>query len=489
MKLKIKNIHPNIKWYLTLSRGRNHAVLMIDAIGLGNFKNYTKKIFKLNYKGLYYRQLNGSRWISEKDYYNLNKLLAEEIKRNPRFLYHAGLEMEKTGLKIIKLVDKYKNKNWDKASNKVLAKILEKFTDLNSQSWGGSWFYGYYFFFNETYLEKFKERLEKKLKNDFEKVWNYLIIPEKVTFIGRERLALLRLAKSYFKNKKISKKKIKEHVKKFAFVNKYYFWGQGFTFKEIEKGVKNLIAKGEKYINDELVPSKDITLNLDKFPLTKEEKLIIKGFKKIAYASNFADEAANYYTYHMRPFFEEIAQRLKISYEELVSMRFQEIKESLESGALVVPSRELKQRYKDHAIIFAKNKVYVLSGKELKEYKKLELKEERKQKIKELQGTVAFRGGIIKGKVRIIESNEEIKFFKKGEVLVTQMTNPTYLSAMQKSKAIITDEGGMLCHAAIVSRELRIPCVIGTKIATKILKNGDLVEVDAEKGVVRILKK
>ena len=488
MKLKIKNIHPNIKWRLTISRGRNHAVLMIDSVGSNNFKNYTKKIFKLNYKNLYYRQLDGSRWISEKDYHNLNKVLAKEIKKNPRFLYNTGLSMEKTGLKIIKLANKYKSKNWDKTSNVTLVEVLEKFTDLNSQLWGGPWFYGYYFFFNETYLERFRKHLKKKLKNDFEKVWNYLIIPEKITFIGQERLALLKLAKSYFKNKKISKKKIEEHVKKFAFVNKYYFWGQGFTLKETEKKVKNLITKKEKYINDELATFKAVTLNLDKFPLTKEEKLITKGFKKMAYASNFADEAINYYTYHMRSFFEEIAKRLKISYEEFVSMRFQEIKESLESNTLVVPSRELKQRYKDHALIFAKNKVYLLSGEKLKEYKKLELKKEKKQKIKELQGTVAFQGGIIKGKIRIIENNEKIKLFKKGEILVTQMTNPTYLSAMQKSKVIITDEGGMLCHAAIVSRELRIPCIIGTKIATKVLKDGDLVEVNANKGIVKIVK-
>ncbi|GAG36014.1 unnamed protein product, partial [marine sediment metagenome] len=72
--------------------------------------------------------------------------------------------------------------------------------------------------------------------------------------------------------------------------------------------------------------------------------------------------------------------------------------------------------------------------------------------------------------------------------LVTPMTNPSFVPAMQKAKAILTDQGGLLCHAAIMSRELDIPCVIGTKIATKVLKDGDLVEVDADKGVIRIIK-
>ena len=67
------------------------------------------------------------------------------------------------------------------------------------------------------------------------------------------------------------------------------------------------------------------------------------------------------------------------------------------------------------------------------------------------------------------------------------MTSPDYMVAVKKAAAIVTDEGGVTCHAAIVSRELKIPCIVGTKNATKALKTGDLVEVDADNGVVRLL--
>jgi pyruvate,water dikinase len=73
--------------------------------------------------------------------------------------------------------------------------------------------------------------------------------------------------------------------------------------------------------------------------------------------------------------------------------------------------------------------------------------------------------------------------------MVAVTTHPDYLLAMKKAIAIITDEGGVSCHAAITSRELGIPCIVGTKIATKVFKDGDLVEVDAEKGIVKILEK
>ncbi len=68
------------------------------------------------------------------------------------------------------------------------------------------------------------------------------------------------------------------------------------------------------------------------------------------------------------------------------------------------------------------------------------------------------------------------------------MTSPDYILAMEKAAGFITDEGGLTCHAAIVAREMNKPCLIGTKIATKVLKDGDMVEVDAAKGIVKIIK-
>jgi phosphohistidine swiveling domain-containing protein len=111
-----------------------------------------------------------------------------------------------------------------------------------------------------------------------------------------------------------------------------------------------------------------------------------------------------------------------------------------------------------------------------------------------IKGNIANTGQW-KGKARIIKtifSNniiKEISKIKKGDVLVAATTGPEIMTAIKKAGAIVTDEGGITSHAAIISRELKIPCVIGTKIATKVLKDGDLVEVDAEKGVVKILKK
>ena len=75
------------------------------------------------------------------------------------------------------------------------------------------------------------------------------------------------------------------------------------------------------------------------------------------------------------------------------------------------------------------------------------------------------------------------------KILIAIATHPDYVIAMQQASAFVTDEGGLTSHVAIVARELKKPCIIGTKIATQVLHDGDLVEVDADKGIVKILKK
>jgi phosphohistidine swiveling domain-containing protein len=97
--------------------------------------------------------------------------------------------------------------------------------------------------------------------------------------------------------------------------------------------------------------------------------------------------------------------------------------------------------------------------------------------------------GIARGRVRIVLNLRQQVQFSKGDILVAGMTRPEYVPLMKRAGAIVTDEGGITCHAAIVSRELGIPCVIGTKVATRVLRDGDRVEVDAIHGVVRRLGK
>jgi len=93
--------------------------------------------------------------------------------------------------------------------------------------------------------------------------------------------------------------------------------------------------------------------------------------------------------------------------------------------------------------------------------------------------------GCIRGKVKVLSSYKDTDKVKKGEILVASMTTPDYILAMEKAAAFVTDEGGITCHAAIIAREFGVPCIVGTKIATKVLKDGDFVEVDGKSGIIK----
>lgn len=106
-------------------------------------------------------------------------------------------------------------------------------------------------------------------------------------------------------------------------------------------------------------------------------------------------------------------------------------------------------------------------------------------KTTELRGQCAFAGSVIRGVVRVVLNVHDLSNLRQGEVLVSPATSPAMVAGMKIAGAIVTDQGGLTCHAAIVSRELKKPCVIGTKVATKVFKDGDLVEVDSMNGIVR----
>lgn len=103
-----------------------------------------------------------------------------------------------------------------------------------------------------------------------------------------------------------------------------------------------------------------------------------------------------------------------------------------------------------------------------------------------IKGVVASKG-VVKGRVKVILNTGEFSKMQDGDVIVTSMTRPEFAPILKMASAIVTNEGGITCHAAIISRELRIPCIIATVNATQVLKDGDMVEVDADSGMVRII--
>ncbi len=203
----------------------------------------------------------------------------------------------------------------------------------------------------------------------------------------------------------------------------------------------------------------------------------------------YCDELYTYCAYKAKPFLEEISKRYKITYTQLINMTHFEIQGLFEGRLSDKLVNNINMRIRDSVYLSRNKKIIILVGKKLEKY--LEIYHATSEQIKNdklIEGESACPG-IVKGVVQLIEKIADIKKFKKNCILVTSTTIPQYLPAMKKAKAFITDEGGLLSHAAIMSREFKKPCIIGTKIATQVLKDGDLVEVDANKGIVKKLNK
>lgn len=175
-----------------------------------------------------------------------------------------------------------------------------------------------------------------------------------------------------------------------------------------------------------------------------------------------------------------IAQKEKHNKELLTCLMQEELETYLKNGTL--PGiKELKERYNASALLFNNNKLEVITGKRVNEIENIISKVKDKNEVK---GFIAHPGKV-QGKVKIIQDPRNPPEFNKGDVLITGMTRPEFTPFMEKAAAIVTDAGGILCHAAITAREMKKPCIVGTENATKIFKDNDIVEVDADKGIIK----
>lgn len=171
-------------------------------------------------------------------------------------------------------------------------------------------------------------------------------------------------------------------------------------------------------------------------------------------------------------------------YKDILCTIREEFHSYLKNQNQLPPRETLQERYKAMAILSHNQQNKLIVGDEVDAVERM-LVSVKDQKT--LRGMMAYPGKA-RGKVRLVHDPRQADNFAQGDILVTGMTRPDYLALMKKAAAFVTDSGGILCHAAIVARELKKPCVIGTQTATKILRDGDVVEVDADSGIVKVIK-
>lgn len=269
-------------------------------------------------------------------------------------------------------------------------------------------------------------------------------------------------------------KKITFHLKRFAWVGTHNFWGSPLSWSRILKEIKTesrkSVSQRRKRERIRLAPP------------------IIKKYVKLAQALIYwrfrCAEASSYSIFYLKPILNILAKKIGLRFSDMIWFTHDEILKAYKRRIQLDKKIALK-RQRGYGIIYLHRKKEVITGQKLHHLAKIFL-EGKKIMTQELKGISVCRG-LVRGYVHIVFNPADLKRFKRNEILIAPETTPDFVPAMKLAAAIVTDQGGLTSHAAIVSRELKIPCVIGTKIATKVLKDGDLVEVEATRGVVRKL--
>lgn len=329
-------------------------------------------------------------------------------------------------------------------------------------------------------------KLEQIGLNDHELV-EKLSAPIKLSFFQTEEVDFFRI--KLLKDKSNISKALNAHQRKYYWLKNNYGRTQILDVKYFEDELHNLSAETAKNKLDEINHYVKNTKKAKKDAIKQHNisKEIISIADALAFSIWWQDLRKKYIWIAnsvITEFLKRISILKNISTNDLHYYKIDELIALLNAGK----KTDIADRKKGFTFYYhvEGNLTYHGSEESAKLMKQFEVKADFN--IKELMGTVVSLGKEKKnvtGKVKILFTPADIHKLNKGEILVAPMTSPDYIFAMRKAAAIITDEGGLTSHAAIVSRELGIPCIVGTGIATKVLKTGDKIEVNVKNGIVK----
>lgn len=348
------------------------------------------------------------------------------------------------------------------------------------------------------------------------KIFSTLTAPTDTSFVGEAEISLLKVAreiekvpalKTFFR--KNSPSQIQRELKKYPEVyllleqhQKNYFWLKNnyidnyvltvkdfiLDLKKIFQGTTEIKKRLRETLNQPEANKKKKKQMTKKLNLPRFLRILLEISEDFTTWQDQRKKSTLFTTHYVSLLLEEISRRTKYSLYELKFFIAAEIIALLENKGYYPSKKEAKARI-NYSVFYNRLEGYeCYLGKQGKSLVEEILKRDEKTDVDDFRGMTACPGRI-KGMVKILRSAREVNKIKKGNILVAVMTRPDYIVGIKRAAAIVTNEGGITCHAAIVSRELNIPCVIGTKIATEVLKDGDLVEVNANHGVITVLKR
>ena len=422
------------------------------------------------------------RWcLLESENESIGNFLVNKFK-NSKFRTKFDKDHRQFYRKAVKKLDSIDNKDFSKINNKGLFKALKDSNDLyvHNFDWG---------FISEPMDYVMPRMFETRLIKfgyTTQEISDMIAIAD-ISFMNRETQELINIG---LKPKSKRQEALKKHAYKYRWLHSAHMGRIDIPISYFQerldelrkKGLKQELKKLKNFKNDLKRRKMEI---MKKKPVDNETKTLFEIADVVGPLHDVRKELFMRSAYTVDTARAEVARRYGYTKDELAVFEVKDILK-LEKGQKI-DKGYANELIKDSLLYInvKKNIWKVYAGKEAKDImdKELAFTDE---------GITEFRGmpaslGKAQGRVKIINGTKEMGKMQEGDVIVSSMTKPEFVVAIKKAVAIVTDEGGVTCHAAIVSRELGIPCIIGTKIATNVLKDGDLIEVDANNGVVRRL--
>ena len=421
-------------------------------------------------------------------------------KKNHRFIYQAREHWEKYDARPLhQIIKKIRNRKFNQYTDKELLDLFLRFSRLCNQMWRGAIFLDSY----DLESDKILEQIFIGDKRVFsEEEINILTFPINLSWLQREKKDLLVLTKLALRQKLVNNKlstlplrfrqRLQDHANQYYWIYNDYIiskhLGPGFFWRRAQalaKNKKELFLEADAIKKVKTMAAKKQAL-FKKLHLSKQESNVISY---LVYLADWRDSRKAYNQMSNGLVLDlsfELARRRGVDVEQVRYLFWWEVSDFF-MGKMSI--KKLLHLYKK------RKNAFLCLGKPDKDGKVFYGNEARALSnfLDNLIAKQALRGrcaypGVARGRVKIIRSQADFKKIKSSDILLASNTRPDYVPIMKIASAIVTEEGGITSHAAIVSRELKTPCIVGAQGILGILKDGDRVEVDAERGLVTKIK-
>jgi len=471
--------NPNYEWLEKDYPGCLHLIFM-QGLHAGVYEMHKRYPFGFRYGYSIQKDLRLDWFWDARELMRVRSVFLQKGKRNLKWFMQMYRQWERDHRANIALYDRAERVDFSALADSKLFDWYERLYHANVRQ--GATGYLADSFLSVGIKDWFSEFIKGRVgqQKDVHHVITILTAATIPTYTNEALTALQRLR--LISNKKLLFKKLQDYAHKFYWIENNYFpkvlTAKDF-FKQLVENMKN--DTKENYANIFVMNrrEKEALLRTLRDPYLAH---VVRMAELMTHMQDYRKMALIRFTHFGHIIFREMAKRRGIKLVDL----YNTVEPELEDIFLKhkVDHRKLKLRAKKNFIYGTPKGYLVYEGSNYKRYVNEFDFIQKVERMSEIQG-VSASPGVVQGIVRIIKDAKRGELLKKGDILVTNNTTPEFVPLMKRAGAIVTEQGGITTHAAIVARELKKPCIIGTKIATKVFKDGDLVEVDAEHGIVR----